>query len=108
MECPKCRAENNDTSRFCAACAAPLAPGAGAGPEGASLTKTLETPVRVLRPIAYIAARKWLEPFAYRVGLDIWMFAAAAVLALLVAGLTMSWHALRAARAEPARSLRYE
>jgi len=59
-------------------------------------------------PIAYIAARKWLEPFAYRVGLDIWMFAAAAVLALLVAGLTMSWHALRAARAEPARSLRYE
>jgi len=59
-------------------------------------------------PIAYIAARKWLEPFAYRVGLDIWMFAAAAALALLVAGLTMSWHALRAARAEPARSLRYE
>ncbi len=59
-------------------------------------------------PIAYIAARRWLEPFAYRVGLDIWMFAAAAVLALLVAGLTMSWHALRAARAEPARSLRYE
>lgn len=59
-------------------------------------------------PIAHFAARKWLEPFAYRVGLDIWMFAAAAVLALLVAGLTMSWHALRAARAEPARSLRYE
>ncbi len=59
-------------------------------------------------PIAYIAAGKWLESFAYRIGLDIWMFAAAAVLALLVAGLTMSWHALRAARAEPARSLRFE
>jgi putative ABC transport system permease protein len=59
-------------------------------------------------PIAYIAARKWLQLFAYRIDLDIWMFAAAAVLALLVAGLTVSWHALRAARSDPARSLRYE
>ncbi len=59
-------------------------------------------------PIAYIAARKWLELFAYRIGLGIWMFAAAALLALLVAGLTVSWHALRAARVDPARSLRYE
>jgi putative ABC transport system permease protein len=59
-------------------------------------------------PIAHIAARKWLELFAYRIGLDIWIFAAPAVLALLVAGLTMSWHALRAARAEPAHSIRYE
>jgi putative ABC transport system permease protein len=59
-------------------------------------------------PIAYIAARKWLELFAYRVDLDIWMFASAAVLALLVAGLTVSWQALRAARSDLVRSLRYE
>jgi putative ABC transport system permease protein len=59
-------------------------------------------------PIAYIAARKWLELFAYRVNLDIWIFAAAAVLALLVAGLTVSGQALRAARSDPVRSLRYE
>jgi len=42
VECPKCHAENNDTSRFCSNCASPL--GAAAGPEGASLTKTLEPP----------------------------------------------------------------
>jgi putative ABC transport system permease protein len=59
-------------------------------------------------PIAYVAARRWLDTFAYRIGLDLWMFAAVSLLALLVAGLTMSWHALRAAKAEPARSLRYE
>lgn len=59
-------------------------------------------------PIAFVAARKWLAGFAYRVGLDLWVFAAASLLAFLVAGLTMSWHTLRAARAEPARSLRCE
>jgi putative ABC transport system permease protein len=59
-------------------------------------------------PIAYIAAKRWLELFAYRIGLDLWIFAAAAVLALLVAGLTVSTQALPAARTDPARSLRYE
>lgn len=57
MECPKCRAENIDTSRFCAACGAPLGPGTRAGPEAASLTKTLETPVRVLKAGALIAGK---------------------------------------------------
>jgi putative ABC transport system permease protein len=59
-------------------------------------------------PIAYVAARKWLELFAYRVDLDIWMFAAAPFLALLVAGLTVSGQAFVAARSDPVRSLRYE
>ena len=59
-------------------------------------------------PIAFVGARKWLELFAYRVDLDIWMFAAASVLALLVAGLTVSGQAFRAARSDPVRSLRYE
>jgi len=55
MECPNCHAENNDASRFCGSCAAPL--GAGAGPEGAALTKTLETPLRVLKPGTLIAGK---------------------------------------------------
>ena len=57
VKCPKCHAENNDTSRFCSSCAAPLSPGAGAGPEGAILTKTLETPLRVLKPGTLIAGK---------------------------------------------------
>jgi len=52
MKYPKCSAENRDDSKFCGNCAAPLSTGAGAGPEAASLTKTLETPLHVLKPKA--------------------------------------------------------
>jgi len=41
MECPRCRAENRDDSKFCGDCGAPLGPGAGVGPESASVTRTL-------------------------------------------------------------------
>ncbi|MBN2266646.1 MAG: protein kinase [Candidatus Aminicenantes bacterium] len=57
MRCPKCHSENNEGSRFCSNCAAPLGPGAGAGPDAASLTKTLETPVRVLKTGTLIAGK---------------------------------------------------
>jgi TolB-like protein/Flp pilus assembly protein TadD len=54
MECPKCRAENQENSRFCSHCSAPLSPLAR---EAASLTKTLETPVQVLKPGRPIAGK---------------------------------------------------
>jgi hypothetical protein len=54
MECPRCHSENNDASRFCGSCGIPLH---GAGPEGPSLTKTLETPVQVVRPGTVIAGK---------------------------------------------------
>jgi serine/threonine protein kinase/TolB-like protein/Tfp pilus assembly protein PilF len=57
VECPNCHAQNKDDSRYCSRCAAPLGPGAGGGPEAASLTKTLETPVRVLRPGTLVAGK---------------------------------------------------
>jgi len=57
MKCPRCHAENNDASHFCGNCAAPLRPGGGIGPEGASVTRTLETPIVVLRPGAFIAGK---------------------------------------------------
>jgi serine/threonine protein kinase len=54
VECPKCHSENNDGSRFCGNCAAPLGPAGAAGP---TLTKTLETPVQVIRPGTVIAGK---------------------------------------------------
>ena len=54
MECPKCHAKNAADSRFCSKCGVPLEP---AGPEGASLTKTLETPVHVLIAGSLIAGK---------------------------------------------------
>ncbi len=54
MKCPRCDSENNDASRFCGNCAAPLHP---AGPEAPSLTKTLETRVRVMKAGSVVAAK---------------------------------------------------
>jgi len=51
VECPKCHSENNDGSRFCSNCAAPL------GPAGATLTRTLEAPVQVVKPGTIIAGK---------------------------------------------------
>ncbi len=54
MECPKCKAENRDDSRYCSQCATPLSV---AGPEGPSLTKTLVTPLPAVRPGTLIAGK---------------------------------------------------
>ncbi len=54
MECPKCHAENKEDAHFCGNCAIPLGK---PGPEQASLTKTLETPVPVLKAGSLIAGK---------------------------------------------------
>lgn len=59
-------------------------------------------------PIAYYAMAKWLENFSYHISITWWLFALAGVSTLLMAGLTVSYHALRAAIANPVESLRYE
>ena len=59
-------------------------------------------------PIAWIAMLYWLKNFAYRVNLTIWPFLFAGIAALVIALLTVSWQAIRAATANPVESLRYE
>jgi len=59
-------------------------------------------------PLAFWAMSHWLQGFAYRVDLPPWLFAAASVVAVLIALLTVSTHAWLVARAKPAASLRYE
>ena len=59
-------------------------------------------------PVAYVAMDRWLSDFAYRVHLDGSAFLLAGALALAVALLTVSYHALRAALTDPATALRYE
>jgi putative ABC transport system permease protein len=51
---------------------------------------------------------RWLQGFAYHVDLAVWLFPAAAALALLIALLTVSTHAVLVARAKPVAALRYE
>ncbi len=59
-------------------------------------------------PIAWYAMHKWLQNFAYKTTLSWWVFAAAGVIALAIALLTVSWQSWRAARRNPVESLRYE
>jgi putative ABC transport system permease protein len=59
-------------------------------------------------PVAYYVMNRWLQSFAYRTSLQVWIFALAAGLALLVALVTISYQSIKAARANPVDSLRYE
>jgi putative ABC transport system permease protein len=59
-------------------------------------------------PVAYLAMTKWLANFAYRIDIGWWTFALAGGLALLIALLTVSTQAIKAALANPVEALRYE
>ncbi|MBE7177318.1 MAG: ABC transporter permease [Mucilaginibacter polytrichastri] len=59
-------------------------------------------------PLSWWAMSRWLETFAYRVGISWWMLALSGVLALLIAFFTISFQAVKAALANPVRSLRSE
>jgi putative ABC transport system permease protein len=59
-------------------------------------------------PIAWYAMNQWLQNFAYRIEMRWWMLALAGGLALVIALLTVSWQAVRAATANPVEALRYE
>ncbi|MGH7494337.1 MAG: ABC transporter permease [bacterium] len=59
-------------------------------------------------PIAWYVMNWWLQGFAYRIEIGWWIFALAGGLALLIALLTVSTQAIRAALANPVEALRYE
>lgn len=62
----------------------------------------------IASPIAWWAMHKWLEGFAYRISISWWMFAAAGVVAIITAIVTVSYHAIKAGIANPVDSLRSE
>ena len=59
-------------------------------------------------PLAWFAMDQWLRQFAYRIGVEWWIFFAAGLAALVIALLTVSFQSIRAAIMNPARSLRSE
>jgi putative ABC transport system permease protein len=59
-------------------------------------------------PIAWYAMDKWLQNFAYRVHISWWIFLLAGALAVLIALVTISFQAVRAALTNPVRALRSE
>jgi putative ABC transport system permease protein len=59
-------------------------------------------------PVAYYFASMWLDNFAYKTDIGVFIFILAGAISLLLAILTVSYHTFRAARANPVQSLRYE
>ena len=59
-------------------------------------------------PVAYYFMNKWLQNFAYRVGLSVWVFLLSGLTAFGIALLTVSFQSIKAATANPVDSLRYE
>ena len=62
----------------------------------------------IATPVAWYLMSQWLKDFAYRTNISWWMFALPGFLALLIALFTISFQAIRAAIANPVRSLRAE
>ena len=58
--------------------------------------------------IAYYTMYSWLESFAYRTNISLWVFMATGLVAVIIALITVSWQAYRAANRNPVESLRYE
>ena len=62
----------------------------------------------IASPLSWLTVNKWLENFEYRVPVSWWMFVSAGILAILIALVTVSFQAIKSARANPAGSLRAE
>jgi len=59
-------------------------------------------------PIAYYVMKNWLQDFAYRIDISWWVFILSGGIALLIALLTVSYQAIKAAVTNPVDSLKYE
>ncbi len=64
--------------------------------------------ILVASPIAWLAANVWLQDFAFRISISWWMFVIAGLSAIVIALATVSFQAIRAALANPVKSLRTE
>ncbi|MFN0173129.1 MAG: ABC transporter permease [Saprospiraceae bacterium] len=70
--------------------------------------KLVALAIIIASPVAYYFMQKWLADFAYRIDIQWWVFAAAGAAAVAIAFLTVSFQSVKAALANPVKSLRSE
>jgi putative ABC transport system permease protein len=75
---------------------------------GKDFVKLVAISILIAAPIAWYAMSKWLEDFAYRVNIGWAVFIVSGLMALFIALVTVSFQAIRAALANPVKSLRNE
>ena len=73
-----------------------------------SLLKPVVIAIVIAFPIAWLIMHKWLENYAFKTEMDIWMFGLAGLLTIIIALLTVSWQSIRIAFRNPVKSLRTE
>lgn len=73
-----------------------------------SLLKVVLISLLVAVPLSWLVMNKWLEDFAYRIQLQWWMFTLSGIISMLIALITLSFQAIKAAIANPIKSLRSE
>ncbi len=71
-------------------------------------TKLVFASIILAIPLSYYITKNWLESFAYRIDLQIWYFIGAALIAIVIAWITVGLQAIRAASINPVQSLRNE
>jgi putative ABC transport system permease protein len=59
-------------------------------------------------PVAYYFMNQWLDGFAYKIGVNFWLYLLAAFAAIIIALITVGLQTIKAARTNPANTLRYE
>ncbi len=62
----------------------------------------------IASPLAYYGGKEWLSSFAYHIDMEWDMFVMAGVITVVIAFLTVSWHSIKTAIANPVKALRYE
>src|SRR5690242_6747135 len=72
------------------------------------LLKLIVLSMLIAIPIGWLVMNKWLQDFAYRIHISWWIFLAAGIIAMLIALITVSFQAIKAAVANPVKSLRSE
>lgn len=70
--------------------------------------KLVAISILIATPVAWYAMHKWLQDFAYKIDISWWVFVMAGVLAALIAYITVALQAVKAAIANPIKSLRTE
>jgi putative ABC transport system permease protein len=75
---------------------------------GKDFLKLVFISIVIASPIAYYFSHQWLQDFAYRTNISWWVFALAGLIAVLVALITISFQSIKAAFANPVKSLRTE
>jgi putative ABC transport system permease protein len=64
--------------------------------------------ILIAAPLAWWAANKWLQDFAFRIPVQVYVFVTTAAVTMLIALCTVGFHSLKAALMNPVKSLRTE